>query len=1131
MRESSVGAFARSARWIAAAAVMLFAGVASLAAQSTGKLEGRIRDQAGAPIASAQVRIEGTAFGAVADSRGYYFVNNVPAGSIDVVAQFVGYKPVKVTGVRMSAGQTITQDFALEQQAVDIGEIEVTAAVNALVPRDAVTTKQNISGEYTEKLPVDRITNVIALQPGVVVNRDGGINIRGGRDDEAVTYIDGVPVSPGGRGGNFVGVSGGTAQVSTSSFEEASVTTGGSSAEFGNAQSGVIAIQTRGGGSKWSGNLGYENDEIGGLNHSRGFNRVQGGIGGPIVGGLTFYVSGDLEGAKSDANGIDGQKDPIFLPAGVDTTVAHIDENDTTMVDVSRFAMFTGECDAFQRAGAAGLSGGDANAQAAIRGIRNNYGLDCRGAQTPFTASSSYRTAGKLQYTFGTGNRVALSYLRSSGQDRDFGVNQTTNPQNLFANWAAQNVATLNWTQNLSKSADRALAIDLYASYQWDRALRGPLTRQSEESTRDPFGGFMLKKMDFLFDFETFPISGIASNFRTNSGQLSPYDILSPDQYSVIDKFRNNPYGLNGFEEGGGPVGRISLYKEDRAVGKGNLDWQIDRYNRLKLGGEYTKYYIQNYSSGLTSQAFSDAYHEKPTRWSAFLEDRLDLGDVVLVGGLRYDYYKTGASRPYFFSDTTGALSWFPRLSSMAGAGGFNPADPTRAAAGCQRGGPVAASCVNKYAGLVADKSHNYLSPHIQVSFPVTERTNFRLSYAHQVQAPDFNLILGGINTDLKTTNTNHVYGSDLDFGRTITFEFGIRHSFNDDMVLDISAYNKDKLSDAAGRLVTYLDPASGINNDIRVVTNADFGNARGVDIRFDRRIGELFNGTVAYTFQEAKNTGSDPFTYINVGSRVLNAVSGGNQPPPQAVLTTNQDRPHNLSGQLALNFPNNWKSGTTAGKVLENVGVFAVFRFASGLAYTRCPPDNPEDDNVFAIAAGTGSTCDRGNSFSDFNSARLPMTKQFDLRITKGFGIGGLDFTAYSEIRNLFNFKNITNVFSQTNDVVNNTERDKVRRGNLDEFANEARDNGVLGADNSIDLSFAGAGIAGCGNWIDDGKNSAANCVYLIRAEQRYGNGDGVFDVTEQTRASDARYFVTRGISNFTGAPRVVRLGFEVNF
>ena len=58
----------------------------SAAAQSTGKLEGRIRDQAGAPIAGAQVRVEGSAYGAVADSRGYYFINDLPAGTIDVTS-------------------------------------------------------------------------------------------------------------------------------------------------------------------------------------------------------------------------------------------------------------------------------------------------------------------------------------------------------------------------------------------------------------------------------------------------------------------------------------------------------------------------------------------------------------------------------------------------------------------------------------------------------------------------------------------------------------------------------------------------------------------------------------------------------------------------------------------------------------------------------------------------------------------------------------------------------------------------------------------------------------------------------------------------------------------------------------
>jgi len=1119
MRTGSVGSPGRTTRLLVLVIGLAFAAAGPVRAQATGKLEGRIRDQAGAPIASAQVRVEGTAFGAVADSRGYYFINNIPAGSIDLVAQFVGYKPVRTTGLRITAGQTVTQDFALEQQAVDIGEIEVTAAVNALVPRDAVTTKQTITGDYAEKLPVDRIQNVIALQPGVVISRNGAINIRGGRNDEAVTYIDGVPVTPGGRGGMFVGVSGGTAEVSTSSFEDASVTTGGSSAEFGNAQSGVIAIQTRGGGSRWSGNLGFENDEVSGLNHSRGFNRVAGGVGGPIAGGLTFFVSGDIEGAKADAPGFDAQKTPLFLPAGLDTTVAVISGNDTTQVDVSRFAVSRGTCSEFTNS--------------VDKGIRDNFGFKCQGARTPFTASSSYRAQAKVQYTFGAGNRVAASYLRSNFEDRDFTYANTTNPQGLFANWNVNNVAILNWTQNLSKSADRALALDLYASYQWDRAITGPLARQSEENTRDPFGGFMLKRFDFLYDFKTFPIEGLDANFRTNTGRRSPYDLDNTSQYSLIDEYRNNAYGVTGFNEGGGPTGRISLYKEDRAIGRGNIDWQLDRYNRVKFGGEYTKYYINAFSSGLTTQAFSDAYHEKPTRWNAFLEDRLDLGDVVLVGGLRYDWYKSGASRPYFFGDTLGTLTWFPRLSSMQGAGGFDPTDPTASAAGCARGGPVAASCVDQYAGLVADKSHNYLSPHIQVSFPVTDRTNFRLSYAHQVQAPDFNLILGGINTDVNVTNTNHVYGSDLDFGRTITFEFGIRHSFNDDMVLDIAAYNKDKLSDGAARLVSFFDPLKGFAQDIRVVTNADFGTARGVDVRFDRRIGELFNGSLAYTFEDAKNTGSDPFSYINVGSRILNSVSGGNQPPPQAATVTNQSRPHNFAGQLALNFPNNWKSGSTAGKVLQNVGVFAIFRFASGLAFTRCPVDDPEDDNVFAQQAGTGSTC--GRRFEgDFNGARLPMFKQFDLRLTKGFGVGGLDFTAYSEVRNLFNFKNINTVFSQTNDVVNRQERDKNLAGNLTEFQNEATANGVFGNDNSIDLRFAGAGRSGCANWTNaTGDSATPNCIYMIRAEQRYGNGDGVFSLDEQTRASDAWYnaFLGRGINSFTGAPRSVRLGMEVNF
>ena len=57
-------------------------------------------------------------------------------------------------------------------------------------------------------------------------------------------------------------------------------------------------------------------------------------------------------------------------------------------------------------------------------------------------------------------------------------------------------------------------------------------------------------------------------------------------------------------EESGGPGGNgviSTLYQEERLIGKANLDWQADRYNRLRFGGEFTHYAIDYWSTELTS--------------------------------------------------------------------------------------------------------------------------------------------------------------------------------------------------------------------------------------------------------------------------------------------------------------------------------------------------------------------------------------------------------------------------------------------------------------------------------------------------------------------------------------------------
>jgi carboxypeptidase family protein/TonB-dependent receptor-like protein len=1119
MKHCRVSAFARVARVIAYAAVALGLGAGSLLAQSTGKLEGRVRDQAGAPIANAQVYVVGTAFNAITNPQGYYFVNNVPAGPVTVRAQFIGYKSTQVEGVKVLAGQTIAVDVQLEQTPVAITEITVVAQTQPLVPRDEVTTKQRIDGVFTENLPVDRLNSVLALQPGVVASPTANtISIRGGRTDEAVTYVDGVPVTAGYRGGSNLSSAGTEISLGTNSLEEASVTTGSSSAEFGNAQSGVIAAQVRSGSNQYQGSLNYESDEPFGTKSSLGFNRVQGSLSGPIARNFTFFLSGALEGQKAVAVGDEAEKSPVFVQAGIDTVLAvpsalNDPTADTTLVPVYNYAAYRGECSQFE---------GSANPD-----IANNYGVDCKGIQTPYSGRTTYNLTGKLNYSYGTGSRFAFTALASRFHGRTFTQNRDItgrvltlqnlyNPEALTGFRNTSRVFTLNWTQNLSKSAERALALETYISYQQDRTLQGPMTLETDLDTRNPFGGFILGGMDFLIDFDNFPINEeLVDNFRRNlpDTRRAPGDLSNPGQYASTDVYRNNPYALYNrgsdggdlqfFESGlGAPQGsRVIMYRENRWVGKANLDWQADRFNRIKLGGEFTHYEIGNYTHQWDDQIFSDIYLEKPIRWNAFIEDRLDLGDVVLVGGLRYDWYHTRAKRPV----------GFPLITTNPA---YDPSDPD--------------AFFNDPNLFAEDKSHNYLSPHVQVSFPVTDRTNFRLSYAHQVQVPDFGVVLQGVNADINLTNTNNVYGSDVDFGKSITFEFGIRHAFNDDMVLDLAAYNKDNLANAANRLLSFPDPSTGATGNVRILTNADFGNTRGIDVRLDRRFGNFFNGTLSYSFMDAKNTGSDPDSYIDFGSRVLSSLSGGNDPPPQAIFATDFNRPHTLAAAASLSFPKDWQQGTTIGSIFRDFGVFATFRLSSGTPYTKCNPGVTDQDVV------SGDNCDR-NFPEGLNNSRLPSYKTLDMRFTKGFGLGGMDLTAYVDARNILNFRNIIQVFTATNDIRNQEEADNEFLANQDEYLAEAEASGVaVSGDGAIDLSFGGVADprTGCGNWVTtDGVPSSPNCVYLIRAEERFGNGDHIFDTSEQHAASDALYSLIRGVHNFTGAPRRVRLGLELNF
>jgi hypothetical protein len=508
----------------AVAVTMLTAPLA--AQQTTGKIEGSVSDQANVPIANAHVFIVGTSFGAVTNDRGYYFINNVPVGTYTVRAQFIGYAPSEVRGIRVQGGQTQTVDVKMSSSAVVLTGVTVTAAANPIVPRDQVASKSIVSGDLVQNLPIDDVRNIVAVQPGVVESGSGaGVSIRGGRPGEANVYIDGAPVRAQNSGSQRV-------NLGTNAVEEASVTTGALGVEFADAQSGVISLTTRAGGPTYAGSGSFETDSPFGDAISVGYNRFEANFGGPVpkVQNLTFFLSSVMQGQLSDFRGYGMNNNPTYVMGGIDTTVTL---SSGAAVVIPQFVQYSGECP----------SGSDA-ANSARNAILNNYGVECQGRRFPMDWTSNQTIQGKLQYTYGAGSRVALSGVASGQQGRNWPGTDIADPASFtgFHNWSRYFV--LDATHTFIRGAERALSLNLNFSRQADNQIAGPLDPGYEADSRSPMLGMEWGSMKFAgLDNFPFPIGeDIIANIRTNSGLRVP--LLNREDLRFAQAHRINPYGL-----------------------------------------------------------------------------------------------------------------------------------------------------------------------------------------------------------------------------------------------------------------------------------------------------------------------------------------------------------------------------------------------------------------------------------------------------------------------------------------------------------------------------------------------------------------------------------------------------------
>jgi len=211
----------------------------AIAAFSQNTVSGKVTDQKGKGIPGANVFIEGTYDGTSSDADGNFSFPTETTGNQILVVSFLIYETSKTEiDVANFKDKTIKMRESVNSlDAVNVSggmmESGDKARVSVLKPLDIVTTAGS-AGDI-----------VAALQtlPGTqTVGESGRLFVRGGEADETQTYVDGIRVAqPYGATTQNLPTRG---RFSPFLFSGVAFSTGGYSAEYGEALSSVLLLNT-----------------------------------------------------------------------------------------------------------------------------------------------------------------------------------------------------------------------------------------------------------------------------------------------------------------------------------------------------------------------------------------------------------------------------------------------------------------------------------------------------------------------------------------------------------------------------------------------------------------------------------------------------------------------------------------------------------------------------------------------------------------------------------------------------------------------------------------------------------------------------------------------------------------------
>lgn len=947
----------------------------NLNAGVTGKIQGTVIDKkTGERLPSANIIIVGTTFGSASDINGEYFILQVQPGEYTVKFSMVGYKDLFVRNVKVSAELTTRIDAELEETTLDIGGEVVVVAQRPVIQKDVTASIQFLGAEQMVRLPVIDAKEGLFVQAGVFLDPIpvvGGLgsagrgetrySIRGGSQDEIKWFYDGVRMASlvNGRadwGGSFT-------NLNLNSIQEVQIMTGGFTAEYGEAQSGVISVVTKEGSEKFNASVDY----------------IYGFPGQHHFGNYLYDPQTQKEFLDNTLS--DGTLDPAwwnryrqrqiydYREIPDHTLYASLGGPLVTMNDMPvRFFIST----QFKR---------QAYTLPHPRSSRNTENflanLSTRGKDIRFRINGSY-------------NHDAHSTLQENG---DF-----TNQAKYYRGWGSL-LDTYNWS--LAGLLTHVLNTDLF--YEVKLSTYNIIVKERPSEYTE----LGRSKNPTLFGF-----------MRYDGYEDEPFD-----QYSPI--LKNAAHS-----------GDVSLV--------GNVNWQFNTSNLLKAGFEFRyNTYTEKESWRLPSftdnlddwinRGLNESYH--PIQLALYIQNKMEFESMILNVGLRFDYFDP--NRMWFEPTNYFNLAIDP-LYDAAKDPDLDQVDSL---------GHVKYSfdnVLNKK--RIPARTYGMLSPRFGVSFPITENSLLHFNYGHYYQMPVLDqmfefLYFRPVNlveqiiaernlAQQEGREPRHIPSNDGDPERvvaytveplkpqkTIMFEAGIKHNFNDIVVLDVTAFYKDVFDQTDERVGLFDRAVKGYdpfknqvspNQSFAAFFPGDYGDSRGFEISLRSLFSNYINFDLNYSFSRSTSGRASPKTATFDGNG--NVTYQWDTEVNKRIPTERSfSRPHILRANLFLSYPD-YEENSIFNNILSGTSLSILYRFVSGQAFTYLQPNDPPDT---------------------YNNYRYPASHNVDLKIDKLLKISGSqEFVVYLQITNLFNTKNLRSYGDVVFDA--NATKDYVESGKI---------------------------------------------------------------------------------------------------